>query len=68
MIDRMVHAYSAMVPGVTGLMDFRLTLSSNMDRHTYKRFDATPSGKGLVIATKLLGCLILMLIGISLCS
>ncbi len=65
-MDVSVPAYSAMIIGVTGLMAFPLTLTSYKDQRIYKRFDATPAGKGLVIAAQVLVCLLMTLGGFAL--
>ena len=46
-------AYSVMVIGVTGLMAFPLTLAGYKENQIYKRFDATPAGKGLIILSQI---------------
>lgn len=51
-IDASVPAYAAMITGVTGLMAFPLTLAGYKENKIYKRFDATPAGKGLVIGAQ----------------
>lgn len=51
-MDVSVPAYSAMIIGVTGLMAFPLSLASYKEHNIYKRFDATPAGKGSVIAAQ----------------
>lgn len=51
-IDVSVPAYSAMIIGVTGLMAFPLTVAGYKENNIYKRFDATPAGKGLVITAQ----------------
>jgi len=48
-IDVSIPAYCAMIIGVTGLMAFPLTLSHYKEHRIYKRFDATPVGKGFII-------------------
>lgn len=53
-MDVSVPAYSAMIVGVTGLMAFPLTLSSYKEHKIYKRFDATPAGKGCVITAQVI--------------
>lgn len=67
-MDVTVPSYLAMVVGVNGLMTLPLTLAEYKQGDVYKRFDATPAGKGVVIAaqvtvffiTTLLGCLLLI--------
>lgn len=51
-MDVSVPAYAAMIIGVTGLMAFPLTLAGYKENNVYKRFDATPAGKGIVIAAQ----------------
>ena len=51
-IDVSVPAYCAMVLAVVGIMAFPLTLAQYKERKIYKRFDATPLGKGAVIAVQ----------------
>lgn len=51
-MDVSVPAYSAMIVGVTGLMAFPLTIAAYKEEKVYKRFDATPAGKGIVIAAQ----------------
>lgn len=65
-MDISVPAYSAMIIGVTGLMAFPLTLSGYKDAGIYKRFDATPAGKGLVIMAQVLVNAIMTLCGFAL--
>ena len=52
-MDVSVPAYSVMVIGVTGLMAFPLTLAGYKENQIYKRFDATPAGKGLIILSQI---------------
>ena len=40
------------VLAVVGIMAFPLTLAQYKERKIYKRFDATPLGKGAVIAVQ----------------
>ena len=61
-----VPAYSAMIIGVTGLMAFPLTLAGYKESRIYKRFDATPAGKGVVIAAQVLVNLLMTLAGFAL--
>lgn len=65
-MDISVPAYSAMIIGVTGLMAFPLTLSGYKDGGIYKRFDATPAGKGLVILAQVLVNVIMTICGFAL--
>lgn len=53
-MDVSVPAYSAMIISVTGLMALPLTFSTCKERKIYKRFDATPLGKGRVICAQTL--------------
>lgn len=62
-IDVSVPAYAAMIVGVTGLMAFPLTLSTYKDKKIYKRFDATPAGKGMVITAQALVNFIMTILG-----
>lgn len=64
-MDISVPAYSVMVMGVTGLMSLPLTLAGYKEKKIYKRFDATPVGKGRIILAQVLVNLIMTLIGIS---
>lgn len=64
MLDDMTPAYCCMVIGVTGLMGFPLTLVSNLERGVYRRFDASPAGKTLIIWGELAANLILTCIGL----
>lgn len=63
MIDVSVPAYSAMIAGVTGLMAFPLTLSAYKEKKIYKRFDASPAGKGMVIGVQTLVNLVMTVLG-----
>ena len=65
-MDVSVPAYSAMIIGVTGLMAFPLTLAGYKESRIYKRFDATPAGKGVVIAAQVLVNLLMTLAGFAL--
>lgn len=73
MIDASLPAYCAMVAGVTGIMTFPITLAEYRDKKIYKRFDATPVGKGSVICAQtvinvimtFVGFMILLLTGIA---
>lgn len=62
-MDISVPAYTAMIVAVTGLMAFPLTLSEYKENNVYKRFDATPAGKGLVITAQILVNLVMTLAG-----
>ena len=64
MICEMTPAYTCIVMGVTGLLGFPMTLSSNMERGVYRRFDASPVGKLRVIAGELSANLLLTLAGL----
>lgn len=63
-MDVSVPSYIAMVVAVNGLMSFPLALSEYQDRKIYKRFDATPFGKGKVIASQLLVYLVSTMLGV----
>lgn len=65
MMDVSVPAYSVMVIGVTGLMQFPLTLSDYKEKKIYKRFDATPVGKKSIMLAQVFVNLVMTLIGIS---
>lgn len=70
-MDVSVPAYAVMVMGVTGLMAFPLTLAGYKEKKIYKRFDATPVGKGQILlaqalvnfAMTLAGIAVLLLLG-----
>lgn len=62
-MDVSVPAYSAMIIGVTGLMAFPLTLTGYKERNIYKRFDATPVGKGYVMLIQTLVNFLMTLAG-----
>lgn len=70
-MDVSVPAYAVMVMGVTGLMAFPLTLAGYKEKKIYKRFDATPAGKGQIILAQVLvnvamtfaGIVLLLLLG-----
>ena len=70
-IDVSVPAYCAMILAVVGIMAFPLTLAQYKERKIYKRFDATPLGKGAVIVVQgavsftmaVLGFLLLFAVG-----
>lgn len=51
-MDISVPAYAAMIIGVTGLMAFPLTISSYKEKKIYKRFDASPVGKGMIMTVQ----------------
>lgn len=51
-MDVSVPAYAAMIIGVTGLMAFPLTISTYKEQKIYKRFDASPVGKGMIMAVQ----------------
>lgn len=53
-MDVSVPAYSAMIIGVTGLMAFPLTIAGYRENQIYKRFDATPAGKGMIMTAQAL--------------
>ena len=63
-MDVSVPAYSAMIIGVTGLMAVPLTLAGYKENRIYKRFDASPAGKGMVIAAQVLVNLLMTLAGL----
>ena len=65
MMDVSVPAYCVMVTGVTGLMSLPLTLSGYKEKKIYKRFDATPVGKELIMSAQVLVNLVMTLAGIS---
>lgn len=52
-MDMSVPAYCAMIVAVTGLMAFPLTLAEYKDKKIYKRFDATPDGKGRIMVVQM---------------
>ena len=62
-MDVSVPAYCVMIIGVTGLMAFPLTLAGYKENQIYKRFDATPAGKGLIILAQVLVNLLMTLAG-----
>lgn len=62
-MDVSIPAYSAMIIGVTGLMVFPLTIASCKENNVYKRYDATPAGKGLIIAAQTVVNFIMTLLG-----
>lgn len=64
-MDVSVPAYSVMVIGVTGLMAFPLTLAGYKENQIYKRFDATPAGKGLIILAQIAVNFLMTLAGFS---
>lgn len=65
-MDVSVPAYSAMIIGVTGLMAFPLTISSYKEKKIYKRFDATPVGKGRVMIVQALVNFFMTVLGFAL--
>lgn len=65
-MDVSVPAYSAMIIAVTGLMAFPLTISTYKEKKIYKRFDATPIGKGMFMTVQALVNFTMTLIGFSL--
>ncbi len=62
-MDVSVPGYSAMIIGVTGLMAFPLTISGYKESGIYKRFDASPCGKGLIITAQIIVNFIMTLAG-----
>lgn len=62
-MDLSVPGYCVMVAGVTGLMSFPLTLAEYKERKIYKRFDASPAGKGRIIAAQVLVNAVMSLAG-----
>lgn len=65
-MDVSVPANIAMIIGVTGLMAFPLTISSYKENKIYKRFDATPAGKGIIIAIQALVNFCMTILGFAL--
>lgn len=65
MLDDMTPAYSCIVIGVTGLLCFPLTLSSNLEHGVYRRFDVTPAGSLPIIWGELLADLVLTFAGLA---
>lgn len=71
-MDVTVPSYLAMVIGVNGIMSLPLTLAEYKAGGVYKRFDATPAGKGVIIKAQmtvffvatLLGALLLIGMGV----
>lgn len=63
-MDVTVPSYVAMVIGVTGLMCFPLTLAEYKEKMVYKRFDATPAGKGVVIGAQIIVNFVMAVFGI----
>jgi ABC-2 type transport system permease protein len=53
-MDMMIPAYVAMAIAVNGLMTLPLNLSEYVTNKVYKRFDATPMGKGNVVIVQVL--------------
>ena len=64
-MDVSVPAYAVMVMGVTGLMAFPLTLAGYQEKKIYKRFDATPVGKGRIMLAQVLVNFVMTLAGIA---
>lgn len=62
-IDLAVPGYCVMVAGVTGLMSFPLTLAEYKERKIYKRFDASPAGKGQIIMAQVLINVLMTMVG-----
>lgn len=52
MMDVSVPAFTGLIIGMTGLMAFPLTISHYKENNVYKRFDATPVGKGCILAVQ----------------
>lgn len=65
-MDVSVPAYCVMIIGVTGLMAFPLTLAGYKENQIYKRFDATPAGKGTIILAQVLVNFLMTLAGFAL--
>lgn len=63
-MDLSVPGYSVMVIGVTGLMCFPLTLAEYKEKKIYKRFDASPAGKGRIIQGQIAVNVLMTLVGI----
>lgn len=63
-MDVSVPAYSAMVISVTGLMTLPLSIAEYTDLKIYKRYDATPAGKGMVLLAQMLVNLVMAVMGI----
>ncbi|MCL2217080.1 MAG: ABC transporter permease [Defluviitaleaceae bacterium] len=53
-MDEMVPALAGMIIAVNGIMTLPLNLSEYMTNKVYKRFDATPVGKGNIILVQIL--------------
>lgn len=62
-MDVSVPAYCVMIIGVTGLMALPLTLAGYKENQIYKRFDATPAGKGTIILAQVLVNVLMTLAG-----
>ena len=65
-MDVEVPSYAGMVIAVTGLMCLPLGLAEYKERGVYKRFDATPAGKGLIILCQILVNIVMTACGIAL--
>lgn len=65
-MDVSVPAYAAMIIGVTGLMAFPLGVATYKENKVYKRFDATPAGKGIIITAQAAVSFCMTLAGFSL--
>lgn len=64
-MDVSVPGYAGMIMAVTGLMCLPLTLAEYKDQGIYKRFDATPAGKGIVLASQLVVNFVMTALGIA---
>ena len=64
MMDVCVPAYCVMIIGVTSLMSLPLTLAGYKEKKIYKRFDATPAGKGNVMLAQVFVNVVMTLVGI----
>ncbi|MDR1014782.1 MAG: ABC transporter permease [Coriobacteriales bacterium] len=62
-MDASVPAYLGLVVAVNGLMTLPLTLAEYQDKRVYRRFDATPCGKGGVILAQITLCLVSSILG-----
>ncbi len=65
-MDVSVPSYAGMVIGVTSLMCFPLSVAEYKELKIYKRFDATPAGKGIVMLAQVLVNFVITLVGIGL--
>ena len=65
-MDVSVPSYAGMVIGVTSLMSFPLSVAGYKELKIYKRFDATPAGKGIIMFAQILVNFIVTLAGIGL--